>query len=566
MDQTSAEPRPAHPQESQAAPGPDAAYAPGSAETQAGPEGPESGPREGKYQQRSTVAAKAFRGLFWMATTGLGSRIVSLVSTLLLTRYVAPEDYGEVQNTFVVVWMIDLLTQLGLPQYIASRADIGKKQIAHAVFYFHVFGVLGLALCLVLARPLGPVFGTPNMHRYMPGFVAATLFTRVATIPDRLLVRELRFRASSVIRAGAEVAYAVVSLGLAALGKRLDFEAAGIAIAFGGGFAIVWGGIARGLFRVVATAALARTGPWFSFARPDRATTREVLGFGVPITLAGLGSIGAKRWDNLTIASLYGAGASGIYNFAYNLADVPPTVVGEALGDVLAPSFAKVAPDERPRELVRWVGISSLVCFPLGVGLSAVAGSLTWMFNERWMPAVPMLVLLCSLSLTRPAIGTVFSYLQVLGRTRALMVLEWMKAVGVVIAIYGLGRALRAASPELDAKHGPMLACVAIGVVYVANTLAYLIAAARAGGFPARRVIAPMVRPLFACAPMVLAVLGVRYAIGPVGSKPLLALRLVGEIAVGAAAFGLSAWLIARGVSRELLDLAKSAAAKRKGG
>ena len=73
-------------------------------------------PEKGGYQHRSTVAAKAFRGLFWMATTGIGSRVVSLISTLLLTRYVLPEDYGDVQNSFIVCWMVDLITQLGLPQ------------------------------------------------------------------------------------------------------------------------------------------------------------------------------------------------------------------------------------------------------------------------------------------------------------------------------------------------------------------------------------------------------------------------------------------------------------------
>ncbi len=518
------------------------------------------------YQHRSAIAAKAFSGLFWMASTGLGSRLVSLLSTLLLTRYIAPEDYGEVQNTFVIVWMIDLLTQVGLPQYIASRADVTPKKIAHAVFYFHLFGVIGLTLCLFLARPLGPSLGTPNMHLYMPGFVVGTLLQRVAMIPDRLLVRELRFRASSVIRAVAEVVYALVSLGLAALGTLLDFRIAGIALVFGGGFAIVWGGIARGLFRVVASLTVSSPRTWFSIVRPERATARELFGFGVPITLANLGGLGARRWDNLTIARLYGAGASGIYNFAYNLADVPPTVVGEAIGDVLAPSLAKVAPADRPKEVIRWVGISSLVCFPLGVGLSAVADSLKWLFNERWLPAVPMIVLLCSLSLTRPVLGTIFSYLQVLGRTRTLMILEWSKAGGVVVGIYSVGRLLRATAPGLDAKHGPLLACVAVGVVYFANTLSYQIVAARVGGFSAMRLITPTFRPLLACAPMVLAVLAVRFAFGDVQSKVVLVVRLVCEIVAGALVFAVSAWFVARRVSLELVDLAKGLIAKRRGG
>ncbi|MBK8251904.1 MAG: oligosaccharide flippase family protein [Polyangiaceae bacterium] len=522
-------------------------------------------PSHAGEHHRSNIAAKAFRGLFWMASTGLGSRIVSLVSTLLLTRFVVPEEYGEVQNTFVVIWMIDLICQLGFPMYIAGRADISKKHIDHAIFYYHLVGFFGLGLCLVIAKPLGPMFGAPHMHLYMPGFVVAHLFQRIGTIPDRLLVRQLRFRASSVIRALGEIVYAVTSLGLAVFGHRFRFQVGGLDFVFVGGFAIVWGGIARGVFRTIACLFLVHVREWFAFIKPNRETTRDVFAFGIPITLAGLGSLGARRWDNLVLGHLYGPGVAGIYNFAYNLADVPPSVVGESLGDILAPSFAKVDPKDRPKELVRWISISALVCFPLGVGLSSVAHSLSWMFNERWLPAVPMIVLLGSLSLTRPVLGTAFAYLQVLGKTRTLMVLEWLKAIGITIFIFVVGHSLRAFSPDADTHWGPLFACVAVGVVQALSTLSYQIAAARAGGFPARHVIMPVFRPLLACVPMVAGVLLVRLAIGPVQSKSHLILRLLAEIAAGGLVFVGSAWMIARSASRELLGLVKTAMLRRRG-
>lgn len=512
---------------------------------------------------RAGFASKALRGLFWVASTGLGSRIVSLLSTLLLTRYVEPKDYGEVQNTYVIVWMVDLLTQLGIPPYIAGRADLSKKHIAHATFFFHVFGFIGLGLCLLIAKPLGPHLGAPSMHLYMPGFVFATLLQRVTTIPDRLLVRDLRFRAASASRAGGEVVYALASLGLAMAGTRLDFTLAGQAFVFGGGFAIVWGGIARGLFRVLAMLKLVSVREWFAVLKPERQITRDVAAFGVPITMAVLGGIGSRRWDNLAIGNLYGPSEAGIYNFAYNLADVPSTVVGEALGDVLAPSFAKTAQADRPAEVRRWVGFSALLCFPLGVGLSAVAASLRWMLREEWLSAIPMILLLGSLSLTRPVINTLYAYLQVLGRTRTLMILEWAKAIGIVVMIAGAGRVLRLVAPQYD-HFGPLLACIAVGVVHIGSMLSYQAIAARAGGFPLRWVILPLFRPLLACLPMVTAVLVVRFAIGHVESKWMLILRLVIEILVGAVFYVGGAWILAREIVRDFVGLIKTSILKRR--
>lgn len=108
-------------------------------------------------------------------------------------------------------------------------------------------------------------------------------------------MRQLRFRASSALRAGSEITYALVSLGLAAASKRFRPTFAGRAIMFSGGFAIVWGNIARGLFRSTATIAVTRLRDWFAFVRLDRTTGRELFAFGIPITIAGLGSIGARR-------------------------------------------------------------------------------------------------------------------------------------------------------------------------------------------------------------------------------------------------------------------------------
>lgn len=526
----------------------------------------DSDPPPSREARRTNVAAKALGGIFWVASTGLGSRIVSLLSTLMLTRYVAPADYGEVQNTYVVVWMVDLLTQFGIPPYIAGRDDLTKKHIAHATFFFHILGVVGLAACLIVARPLGPHLGAPHMHLYMPGFVLATLLQRLSTIPDRLLVRDLRFRASSVVRAAGEVVYAVSSLGLAMAGERLDFTIAGQAFVFGGGFAIVWGGVARGVFRTIAMAKLVHVRHWFAFVRPEKDVTRHVAGFGIPITMATLGGIGSRRWDNLAIGNLYGPSQAGIYNFAYNLADVPSSVVGEALGDVLAPSFAKTDPADRPREVRRWVGFSALLCFPLGVGLSAVAPSLRWMLRDEWLSAIPMILLLGGLSLTRPAINTLYAYLQLLGRTRALMVLEWSKALGIIAVIALLGRALRAVSPDLDARYGPHLACVAVGVVHAVNMLSYQLVAARAGGFRALRIITPIFPPLLACVPMVGAVLVVRLAIGHVDGKPALILRLVLEILAGAFVYVGAVWLVARSMVRDFIGLLKTSILKRRSG
>ena len=96
--------------------------------------------------------------------------------------------------------------------------------------------------------------------------------------------------------------------------------------------------------------------------------------------------------------------------------------------------------------------------------------------------------------------------------------------------------------------------------------LAYQAVAARVGGFSASRIITPIFRPLLACVPMVAAVLVVRFAIGPVDTKPLLILRLIVEIVAGAFIYVGAAWLVARSMVTDFVDLLKTSILKRGSG
>jgi len=77
------------------------------------------------------------------------------------------------------------------------------------------------------------------------------------------------------------------------------------------------------------------------------------LAFGVPMSLGALCEVASRRWDNLVVSRFFGAGPTGMYNLAYNLADVPAIQVGEQIGDVLLPSFARMDPARRPEAFLR---------------------------------------------------------------------------------------------------------------------------------------------------------------------------------------------------------------------
>lgn len=488
-----------------------------------------------------TLARKTVLGAMWTIATSIGSRIVGLAGTLALTHFLAEDVYGEVQNASVIALTASIASNLTLGQYLVANPKAGRVEAFHATFYHLVLGLLALGAALALSGTIGPLLQSPRLADYLPGLALSAMLDRFTFMPEKIMYRDMRFRDVGLQQSAGEVAYASASVGLAMAGM--------------GGMAIVYASLARSVLRL---GLAARSVSWRDWLEPHRLSlevTKKLLAFGAPLSLANLAMFGSRRWDNLLVSRLFGPGTAGVYNLAYNLADIPATQIGEHIGDVLVPSFAQLEGAERRRAaLLRALRLLLLLVTPLAIGLGAVAESVVGtFFGARWRGVAAMLTVLSALSVVRPVGWIVQSYMQAQQRTRVVMVLELAKTALLMGVIATLGRL------------GPLWACGAVGVAFGAHALASLMAL-RLGDepLPWGGLLGGFVGPLAASAPMAAAVLGVRYGLRAVGlrSAPL---SLALELVAGGLVYVPAALVFARATSRDLLALLKDAVARRKG-
>ena len=495
------------------------------------------------------LARRAVQGAVWTVVTSVGARAVGLGGTLLLTRFLGPDIYGEVSLAAVVIVTATTLSSCGLSQYLVSRPSAGRAAAFHATFYFTLLGLLALGGALALGGPIGAVIHAPGIRRWLPGLALAAVLERVGTIQDRVLVRDMRFRAVGLLRSLGEVVYSAAAVALAATGAGAWW---------GGGTAVVIASVARSTARLAALSAVTPRREWLSPCRITWARTRDLFGFGLPMSVATLASVGSRQWDNLVFSHHFGQGAAGVYNLAYNLADIPATQIGETIGDVLVPSFAQMdAGERRRRALMLSLRQMMLLVAPLAIGLGAVAPALgRTLFDRRWAGIEVELAILSVLSVVRPIGWIGSSYLQVENRPRAIMVLESAKTVGVVVLMHLFAR--WAPGGLGPAEHW---ACAAVGLVFGLNALAYLALLWKTDGIPLRAQLAALGPPVLACAPMVVVVSGLEHLLA--GASPAGA-RLVIEVAAGALTFVPSALVLAPAATRELLALLGHALSRRR--
>jgi PST family polysaccharide transporter len=478
-----------------------------------------------------SLAHKVTSGAAWTIAAGLVSRFVGLLGTLIITRFLAPEVMGEVAAATVLAFTASWLTQFGFNQYIMVRGGEGREPVFHATVLSLGCALIALSLMAIAAPHLTQVFNAPHLGLYLPGMALAVFIRRMGSTPDKLLLRQMRFRTVATATALGEVTYSAVAVTLVV---TTDL----------GGFAIVVANIVQAAVVTSVVSVACGLASWLSPVKLRWARVREIFGYGLPLGAETALYESARYGDKILFARLFGPGPTGEYSLAYNLADLPASYVGEQVSNVLLPTLMQVDPGRRQGVLIRAIGLLALVTFPMAVGLAAIAHTLIdVLLPDRWQGVAPFLVVLAAVSVFRPINGLISQYLISIERNHALLGAE---IVRVVVLFAGI---------ILLARFGPLIAALAVGAAAFVHTCG-LLYSVHGDGSLLRGLLGALRTPVLASLTMVSVVLSLRYAVGPRDGLAEM-LLLGGEIVSGACGYAAAMFAFGRRESREVIALAR---------
>ncbi len=482
-----------------------------------------------------SIAHKAARGALWTILSSMGGRAIGVVGTLVMTRFLHPQQIGEVSDATIIAMTANWLTIWGFGQYavVKGRGPDAAEATFHATVAYMVLGAVSLGPVALFGGRLAPFFDAPAAAAYIPGMCLALYIRRLGAMPERVLSRTLNFRAAGIASMVGELSYTVTALSLAYAGY--------------GGWSMIIANIVQACVAVLILVKAAGLASWLTPTRLKWSRFKDMLTFGIPLGIQGVAHGGSRYWDNLAISHFFGPAVTGAYNMAYNLADIPAIQIGEQIALVLMPSMAELPQERRPRALERSTALLSLIIFPLAVGLGAVAHPLIDLIlpSNEWQLVAPLLTVLACLSVFRPITWVLSAYMEAESKTNRLMILEIAK-VGLLVA--GI---------VVFQSYGPRAAAGAVGVAFGLTAVAGVAMVMREGPSP-RRLLVGFFQPLVCCAIMGAVTYGVHTLLVTIGwGKP--AVLLVAMIVTGALAYVASALVICRATAKDLLDLLKKA-------
>ena len=434
-------------------------------------------------------------------TAGFGAAIV-------LARLVTPADFGRAAIALIFIMLGDILCFEGFASVLVRRDSITEDDRKGAMFMSMLGGLLIAAAIFLLAGPVWtPLFGSQTA--YLIKLVAPSiLIMSTAAVSRSTLWRNLDFRVTSIVDAGAILVGGLVSIGYTIVGP--------------GDVAIIVGALAG----VVLSAVMFLIASPPPMPRWSRSSQRDITTFGIPAAFAGLAGVVFRNIDYAILATRLPAATVGLYYRAFNVSVVYQDKLSRIMSQIALPMYSRTEDRDALAALHERVArLHAVVIFPfLATGAVLAPVLVPLVFGPQWRGAIPATEIL-AVAGACAAVRTGYPQLMLaLNKATALL---WFTIASVVL--YG-------GVVFLASRHG--LVVIAFGVcgAYLLLLLgSYQVHLKPALGLSIARLLYELAPALAGCAALVIVDLGVRVALA---SYPLVVIAIAAGVA-GMAAYGL---------------------------
>jgi PST family polysaccharide transporter len=470
----------------------------------------------------ANLRGRAVRGGIVTLASQWGRLALQVLSSMVLARLLAPEQFGFVAMATAVTGFVTLFREMGLSAATIQRQEVSHEQISVLFWINATMGLLITVAVFLLAQPIAWFYGAPDLAKLVRVLSLGPVVGGLAVQHNALLQRQMKFGTRAAINVGSQLSGALVAIVMA-------WHGAGY-----------WALAAMNLTEeCVSTAGRWLACHWLP-GLPRRGTrVRGMVAFGQNLVGANVINYLSRNLDNVLIGKFVGVEALGLYSRAYGLLMMPLNQLNAPLAAVAVPALSRLVdtPQRYRRAYCNLVEKMQMISVP-GIGFLIVCADwvVALLLGPRWHGAAGIYALLGVAGILQP-LGNTTGWLFISqGRGREmfrwgliggtltiasfLVGLRW-GAVGVAAA-YGLtGPLLR--TPLLlwyVSRRGPVSSSDLYGTLRLPAMAAIAVASSVWG----LRQVSGLADPIVGLAvtiPVAIAVTLIVYAIDPGGRRSL---------------------------------------------
>lgn len=319
-----------------------------------------------------------FKNLITFGGYNYAIQVLRFVATIVLSRFLLPEEYGFVALITVFTEYIKLFTNSGVTfAIVRSEYKYSYYKAVHSIAI--LIGVLLFLIMLGLAFPIAHFYKDKEL--IIPTMVFATvfLFQSMQVVPCAIYTKELNFNYIGKVNLIVHTVMMGAMIGMALLG-------------FSYWSLIIPQILIVAIFYILINRKL-KIKPTYNWAQIKVAfrKTRSLIG-----NLSFFNTINywARNADSLTIGKMYGKSDLGIYNRGYQFLTLSLTLITGTFSSVLFPSLQKLkeAGGNVNREYASVLGVISMLSLPIALPLILIP---KWfvlvLWGKNWMQVAELL-------------------------------------------------------------------------------------------------------------------------------------------------------------------------------
>ncbi|MEO0882586.1 MAG: lipopolysaccharide biosynthesis protein [Pseudomonadota bacterium] len=343
-------------------------------------------------------------GAVWLVAARIGGQVFGLASTVVVARFILPDDYGVFAAAMSVLMMVSVFAELPVSQALIHLRDIREDDYDTAFTIGILRGGILAVLMLILATPLAAFM---NEARIAP--VTAALGGYVALLGLRnprleSFARDMDFSREALVEICSKLASFIAAAACAVLLKNY--------------WALVFGIIAAALVQVILSFAVRPVMPRITLSSFNRL-------FSYSVWMAGSSILGQiyQLIDTLALGRLRGSAALGTYSIGSLLSARISEVVAIPASRSLFAAFSSI---QSERERLQGAFLQSMTF--MAALLVPTLMTLIWfaepivliVLGPQWETAIFVVELMAILMITHIVYTPLMAMLMGLGYTQTL--------------------------------------------------------------------------------------------------------------------------------------------------
>lgn len=365
------------------------------------------------------------KGFTWSAIDRIGFQLLQVITLVILSRLLQPEDFGLIAIVTFFTSIGNALIDSGFTAAIIQKASITNKDLNTAFIFNLAVAIVVYVFFFILAPFIAAYYHEPRVTATTRAICLMNLFSALGIVHLARLNRDINFKAVAKVNLAAALSSGILAVSLAFMGYG------------------VWALVMQTLlFYSVQCILLWKTDRWRPQLQFDLFSFKQLFNYGYKLLSASLLEIAFQNIYTLIIGKRFSQFTLGIFSQSRRLTDVPANTASSIVQQVIFPAFSKIQHDneEIRHRFAQSLRLLSFFIFPSMFFLAVVSKPIVYIFlTAKWGDAIPFLQVFFITNMLLCIHIANLNILKIKGRTDLYLRAEvYKKITGIVLIIGGL--------------------------------------------------------------------------------------------------------------------------------